>query len=150
MPSLFNSASVRTRSSLVLIASIGRQPRQDRRHAQLLDAVLVHEGGIEVAHLLPLGAGRIVFGGGAFLDDLMEVGFGLVDQGREGPVVGAVGGDFRLFQPRAVDRTIEVILEADRGVKIRPVDAAGQRVSGRRLRRERRARRRRWAIARLL
>ena len=59
-----------------------------------------------------------------------EVLFGLFGQGREGPVVGAVGGDLGLGQPGAVDRAEQIVLGTDGRVEIRLIDAAAQRGRG--------------------
>ena len=88
----------------------GREPCRDRLDAEFFRTGFIHERRVEVAYLLGFRAGGIVFGRGAVIDDLAEVGFGLFRQYGESPVVGAVGRYLGLGQPRAVYGAKQIIL----------------------------------------
>ncbi len=107
--------------------------------AEFFRAGLVHERRVQVAHLLAFRAGGIILGRGAVLDDLAEVVFGLFRQDAENPVVGAVGGDLGLGQPRAVHGAKQIVLGTDGLVEVRLVDAALQGGGGRQSRGRRHA-----------
>ena len=93
-----------------------------RLRAECLDAVLVHEAGVEVADLAFLTCwivGRMVAAG---LDDRSHLLLGLVEQRHEGAGGGAVGRDVGGAQPRPVDVPEQVVLDADVGIETRDVD----------------------------
>ena len=96
------------------------EQREDRGVPELLDALLVHEAGEQVADLAglvgALGGVALELAGGRGLDDLADVLLGGVGEHHERPPRGAVAGDLRGVQPGAVDVAEEVVLDADVGV----------------------------------
>ena len=109
----------------------GRKPRHNWLDAQFFRPGFVHERRVQVAHLLAFRARGIVLGFRTVLDDLAEVVFGLLCQDGKDPIVGTVGRDFGLGQPRAVHGPEQIILRADGLVEARLFDAAAQRGRGR-------------------
>ncbi len=95
------------------------QQRQDRGVAEPLDALLVHEAGVEVADLARL----VVVGGRACrdppcagLDDLQHLLLGRLGQQGERPPGGPVGRYLRGVEPPAVDVAEQVVLDTGVGV----------------------------------
>ena len=111
-----------------------RQRAGDGLDAKPLGPRLVHVRGVQVADLL-FGVRCVLAGVGTALDDGADVLFGLFGQGREGAVIGAVGGDLGLGEPGAVDRAEQIVLETHGRVEVGPIDAAGERLGGFALRR---------------
>ena len=99
-----------------------RELALERGGAERLDALLVHEAGVEVADLALLVVLGSLAGG---LDDLADLGLGLVDQRHECAGGGTVGLDLRGAQPGAVDVAEQVVLDADLRVELSRVDAVG-------------------------
>src|SRR5262249_23034698 len=94
----------------------------DRLQPELLDALLVHEAGVQVADLPGLGAGCGVIPAGRLLADRPEILERLVPELEEGAVPAILRGDIRLGQPTAVDMAEEVILGPRLDVEARLLD----------------------------
>ena len=104
---------------------------RDRLVAEARGSLGVHEGTMEVAHLAGIAPGRSL-GGGRLLDDRPDPLAREIIELDEGAVVALVGRDRRVFEPRAVDVFIEIVLRADRLIESRHVDRAGGCGSSRR------------------
>ena len=103
-----------------------RELRIERTLPQLVDARLVHERCEEISELLLIGSWRLVrrlrgpFRDGA--ESLLRPVDGLVE-----PAIGAaVGWDFGLGEPRAIDELVEIVLRTDRLVEAGRVDPGGE------------------------
>jgi hypothetical protein len=96
----------------------------DRVQVQRLDALLVHEAGVEVTDLLGLRTG-LVGGGRQRLQQGVDVAFGLVSQAVERSVAGPVVGDRRLQEPAAVHGPEQVVLRTDGRILVVTVDPGG-------------------------
>jgi hypothetical protein len=104
-----------------------------RLGAERVDAVGVHEAGVELADLALVGVevgGRVVECVAAGLDDAAHDPLGLVDQRHERAGRGAVGLDGRVAQPGSVHVPEEVVLRAGRGIERRGVDGRTSRRGG--------------------
>jgi hypothetical protein len=98
--------------------------------AQLVDAGLVHEAGVQGADLLSVGVGGI---GGAGLDEGAKLGLGVFLQAVEGAEAGLVGGNLSVLQIGPVGVFIEAVARLHRQVTTAEVKAPGvdlRRVSG--------------------
>ena len=104
---------------------------RNRLVAEARSPLGVHEGAVEVAHLAGVAPDRGL-GGGRLLDDRPDPLAGEIIELDERAVVALVGRDRRVFEPRAVDVFIEIVLRADRLVEGRHVDRAGRGGSSRR------------------
>ena len=93
-----------------------------RLRAEGLDALLVHEAGVEVADLASPHLGVVGRDGRGRSRRSIDLLLRLVEQRHEGAGGGAVGGDVGGAQPRAVDVPEQVVLDADVGIVPRDVD----------------------------
>src|SRR5690606_26842920 len=102
-----------------------------RLGAQLVDAGLVHEAGIEGADLLRIGVGRV---GGAGLDDRLQLALSGFVQDVERAEAGLVRRNLGVPQIDAAGVCVEVVARLDRQIATAEVKAPGmdlRRVSSR-------------------
>ncbi|MNQ72169.1 hypothetical protein D3C85_868670 [compost metagenome] len=110
----------------------GGQVSGERLGAQLVDAGLVHEAGVEGADLLRIGVGRV---GGAGLDDGLQLALGVFVQDVERAEAGLVRGDLGIPQIGPVGVGVEVVARFHGQVATVQVKAPGmdlRRVRGNR------------------
>ncbi|MNE03488.1 hypothetical protein D3C80_959920 [compost metagenome] len=95
--------------------------------AQLVDAGLVHEAGVEGADLLRIGVGRV---GGAGLDDRLQLALGVFVQDVERAEAGLVRGNLGVPQIGPVGVFVEVVARLHRQVATVQVKAPGMDLRG--------------------
>jgi hypothetical protein len=104
----------------------------------LLDLLLVHAGGPEVAELVAILIAGVAGAGGVVLERLAEQReVALVDLGEAAPA-RAVGGDLGALEPAAARERVEVVARVDRAIEVALVEAGARGGRGRRLGRGRR------------
>ena len=102
-----------------------------RLHASGVDLGFIHPAGVEVAHLLHVGAGR--FFGGGFLGDLVERVVVLLDQLVEAAPARILRRDGIVLQPIAIGIKVEIIARLDRRIHVARIERRRIFLGGRRL-----------------
>jgi hypothetical protein len=108
----------------ILNGGNGVEGRLERLEGRLLDGGRVHEGGVVVSDLPPLGS-RGSGASSSLLNQLRHPAVREVRQDGAGAIAGLVGRDLGVFEPGAVGVSKEVIARFDRAVHPGKVDPDG-------------------------